>query len=208
MSLFAPDKGELVGSRASDHDGCKDCGDIATRARISGQGTMVLFIVKRDLSGIPPERLRLDQREIASACLQVKVEGKRIRYISSAVMPVDGRAVDVFGADSVDLVKQAHQSAAVPYYPHRRRRSGSDLELPPPRYVQIPTFAASRRRSVGRPGPAEGVGSERKRRVPARSGSVAGRRSAVLLDVLRDPRARPGSADAQRDAGERERDPP
>jgi hypothetical protein len=30
-------------------------------------------------------------------------------------MPVDGRAVDLFGAASAELVKQAHQSAAVPY---------------------------------------------------------------------------------------------
>jgi hypothetical protein len=76
---------------------------------------MALFVVERDLSGVPPERLRLDQRDIASACLQLKAEGKRIRYISSAVMPADGRAVDLFGADSAELVKEAHVSAAVAY---------------------------------------------------------------------------------------------
>ena len=76
---------------------------------------MALFVVERDLSGVPPERLRLDQRDIASACLQLKAEGKRIRYISSAVMPADGRAVDLFGADSAELIKEAHVSAAVAY---------------------------------------------------------------------------------------------
>lgn len=76
---------------------------------------MALFVVERDLSSVPPERLRLDQRDIATICLRLKAEGKRIRYISSAVMPVDGRAVDLFGADSADLVRQAHVSAAVPY---------------------------------------------------------------------------------------------
>jgi hypothetical protein len=76
---------------------------------------MALFVVERDLSGVPPERLRLDQRDIASACRQLKAEGRRIRYISSAVMPADGRAVDLFGADSAELVKEAHVSAAVAY---------------------------------------------------------------------------------------------
>lgn len=76
---------------------------------------MALFVVERDLSSVPPEQLRVDQRDLASACLQLKAQGKRIRYISSAVMPADGRAVDVFGADTVDLVRQAHVSAAVQY---------------------------------------------------------------------------------------------
>jgi hypothetical protein len=87
----------------------------ADSASISARHRMALFVVERDLSGVPPERLRLDQRDIASACLQLKAEGKRIRYISSAVMPADGRAVDLFGADSAELVKEAHVSAAVAY---------------------------------------------------------------------------------------------
>ncbi|HEY7203360.1 MAG TPA: nickel-binding protein [Methylomirabilota bacterium] len=76
---------------------------------------MALYLVERDLSRVPPERLRLDQRDIASACLQLKGEGKRIRYISSAVLPADGKAVDLFGAGSAELVKEAHDHAAVPY---------------------------------------------------------------------------------------------
>ena len=76
---------------------------------------MALFVVERDISRVPPERLPLDQRDIATACLQLKAQGKRIRYISSAVIPVDGRAVDLFGADSADLIRQAHVSAAVLY---------------------------------------------------------------------------------------------
>jgi hypothetical protein len=76
---------------------------------------MALFVVERDLSSVPPERLRLDQREIASACSQLKSEGKRIRSISSADMPADGRAVDLFGADSAELGEQAHVSATARY---------------------------------------------------------------------------------------------
>jgi hypothetical protein len=76
---------------------------------------MALFVVERDLSDIPPERLRLEQRGLASACIQLKAQGKRIRYISSAVVPADGRSLDLFGADDAELIKAAHVSAGVLY---------------------------------------------------------------------------------------------
>jgi hypothetical protein len=76
---------------------------------------MALFVVERDLSSISPDRLRLDQRDIASACIQLKALGKRIRYISSAVAPADGRALDLFGADSAELIKEVHATAGVQY---------------------------------------------------------------------------------------------
>ena len=76
---------------------------------------MALYVVERDLSSVAPERLRLDQRDVASACIQLKAQGKRIRYISSAVVPADGRALDLFGADSAEVVKDAHTAAQVPY---------------------------------------------------------------------------------------------
>ena len=76
---------------------------------------MALFMVERNLSGVPPERLRLDQRDIASACIRLKAQGKRIRYISSAVVPADARALDLFGADSAELIKEAHAVAGVQY---------------------------------------------------------------------------------------------
>jgi hypothetical protein len=76
---------------------------------------MALFVVERDLSSVPPEQLRLDQRDVASACIQLKAQGRRIRYISSAVVPVDGRALDLFGAENAELIKEAHASAGVQY---------------------------------------------------------------------------------------------
>lgn len=76
---------------------------------------MALFVVERDLSDIPPERLRLEQRGVASACSQLKAQGKRIRYINSAVVPADGRSLDLFGADDAELIKAAHVSAGVLY---------------------------------------------------------------------------------------------
>src|SRR5262245_1466906 len=117
MSAFAPHKRELAEREPREDAERMASAKIAWRKRLGqdlGPG-IALFVVERDLSSVPPEQLRLDQREIASACSQVKSEGKRIRYISSASMPADGRAVDLFGADRAEQVKQAHVSADVPY---------------------------------------------------------------------------------------------
>jgi len=76
---------------------------------------MALYVVERDLTDVPPERLRLDQRDVASACIQLKSQGKRIRYMSSAVVPADGRSLDLFGAESDEVVKEAHAAAGVRY---------------------------------------------------------------------------------------------
>jgi hypothetical protein len=76
---------------------------------------LALFVVERDLSNVSPEQLRLNQRDIASACMQLKAQGKRIRYIGSAAVPVDGRALDLFGADSAELIKEVQASAGVHY---------------------------------------------------------------------------------------------
>jgi len=76
---------------------------------------VALYVVERDLTEVPPEQLRLDQRAVASACIQLKSQGKRIRYMSSAVVPADGRSLDLFGADSDEVVKAAHAAAGVHY---------------------------------------------------------------------------------------------
>lgn len=76
---------------------------------------MALYVVERDLSNVPPEELRLHQWDIASACLQLKSQGRRIRYISSSIMPADGRSFDLFGADRAEVVQEAHSAARISY---------------------------------------------------------------------------------------------
>lgn len=76
---------------------------------------MALYVVERDISQIPPERLRLHQRDVASACIQLKTHGKHIRYISSVVVPADSLGLDLFGADTADVVKEAQLAAGVFY---------------------------------------------------------------------------------------------
>lgn len=105
---------------------------------------MALYVVERDLSDVAPERLRLDQRDVASACIRLKAQGKRIRYISSVVVPVEGRGLDLFGAESSDVVKEAHTAARVPY-----SRIVQILDLTPS-FVHRGTSRS--RRSLGRIG--------------------------------------------------------
>jgi len=74
---------------------------------------MALYVVERDLFNVPPEQLRLDQRNVVSACTQLKAQGKRIRYISSAIVPTEGHGLDLFGAESAEVVKEVHDVAAI-----------------------------------------------------------------------------------------------
>ena len=76
---------------------------------------MALYLVERDLTDVPPDRLRLEQRDVASACVQLKALGKRIRYISSAVVPADGHCLDLFGAENPEVIEEAHGAAGVQY---------------------------------------------------------------------------------------------
>ena len=76
---------------------------------------MGLYVVERDLGNVAPEQMRQLQRDVATACRQLKSEGNRIRYISSSVVPVDALALDLFGSDSAELVERVHAAAGVPY---------------------------------------------------------------------------------------------
>ena len=76
---------------------------------------MALYLVERDLGAVSPDQLRLDQRAVASACSQVNGLGRRVRYINSAVIPTDGRALDLFGAQSAETIKEVHGLAQVAY---------------------------------------------------------------------------------------------
>jgi hypothetical protein len=78
---------------------------------------MGLYVVERDVSSVTPERLRDDQRLVATACLELKRRGKHVRYISSVVVLGEGRALDLFGAQNPDVVREVHTAAGV-FYSH------------------------------------------------------------------------------------------
>jgi hypothetical protein len=76
---------------------------------------MALYMVERDLGAVSPDQLRVDQHAVASACHQLNERGVRVRYINSAIVPTDGRGLDLFGAQSPETVKEVHAVAQVAY---------------------------------------------------------------------------------------------
>jgi len=74
-----------------------------------------LYLVERNVGDISPDRIRVHQHALNSACSRLNGIGKRVRYINSAVVPTDGRAMDLFGAESTEAVKEIHAVAQVPY---------------------------------------------------------------------------------------------
>lgn len=76
---------------------------------------MPLFAVERDLSQIPPERLRADLKGLVAACHRLQGLGKRVRYISSAVFPSEARGLCLFGAEESEWIREANDAARLPY---------------------------------------------------------------------------------------------
>ncbi|HEY4912103.1 MAG TPA: nickel-binding protein [Methylomirabilota bacterium] len=120
---------------------------------------MPLFAVERDLSQIPPERFRTELKGLVGACARLKGNGKRVRYISSAVFPAEARGLCLFGAEQPQWVHEVNQAAGLPY-----SRIFAVLDLTPTgvrrdlscgrRPAEEPTVGARARGSVpGSPGP-------------------------------------------------------
>jgi Protein of unknown function (DUF4242) len=76
---------------------------------------MPLFAVERDLSQVPPERLRADLRSLVSACARLQGLGKKVRYISSAVFPAEARGLCLFGAEEPQWIREVNEAARLPY---------------------------------------------------------------------------------------------
>ncbi len=76
---------------------------------------MPLFAVERDLSQVPPDRLRADLRSLVSACERMQGLGKKVRYISSAVFPAEARGMCLFGAEEPQWIREVNEAARLPY---------------------------------------------------------------------------------------------
>ncbi len=76
---------------------------------------MPLFAVERDLSQVPPERLRADLRSLVSACERLQSLGKKVRYISSAVFPAEARGMCLFGAEEPQWIREVNEAVRLPY---------------------------------------------------------------------------------------------
>ena len=76
---------------------------------------MALYLVERNLDAVASNQLRLEQEAVADACRQLNGVGKQVRYISSMLIPMDARGLDLFGAQSAETIKEAHAIARVAY---------------------------------------------------------------------------------------------
>lgn len=76
---------------------------------------MPLYAVERDLSQIPPDRFRSDLRGLVKACERLQSLGKKVRYISSAVFPVEARGLCLFGAEEPQWIREVNEAARLPY---------------------------------------------------------------------------------------------
>ena len=76
---------------------------------------MPLFAVERDLSQVPPDRFRSDLRGLVKACERLQSLGKKVRYISSAVFPVEARGLCLFGAEEPQWIREVNEAARLPY---------------------------------------------------------------------------------------------
>jgi Nickel responsive protein SCO4226-like len=119
---------------------------------------MPLFVVERDLSQVPPERLRVELKGLLAACRRLQGLGKRVRYISSAVFPSEARGLCLFGAEEPQWIREVNEAARLPY-----SRIFPVLDLTP---VGVPREVSCGRRPLSGPDvrarvgePAEGVGT-------------------------------------------------
>ncbi len=75
---------------------------------------MGLYMVERDLRSLPYEQLRVALQRVSAACTRLKLQGKKVRYISSVVFPTEGRGLCLFGAEDPAWVKEANDAAGLP----------------------------------------------------------------------------------------------
>jgi hypothetical protein len=76
---------------------------------------MPLYAVERELGHVTPEQLQLGLQEILRLCQQFGLQGKNVRYISTVVLPAEGRGLCVFGAQNSEWIKEVQDAAGMPY---------------------------------------------------------------------------------------------
>jgi hypothetical protein len=73
------------------------------------------FIVDRDLLGLTTEGLGEQRRCLQEAARRASRGGQPVRYLRCTVIPDQGRCIDLFEADSAELVRQVNDTAQLPY---------------------------------------------------------------------------------------------
>ena len=76
---------------------------------------MPMFIVERDLIGLTAEVLAEHRRCLQEATLRASRGGLGIRYLRRTFTRAQDRCLDLFEADSAELVRQVNDVAQLPY---------------------------------------------------------------------------------------------
>lgn len=76
---------------------------------------MSVFMVERDLKGIPMEDLAAAQKAAIGKAGEMRESGSDIRYIRTTFAPEDGRCMCLFEAGSDAEVKRLNDEAGLPY---------------------------------------------------------------------------------------------
>jgi hypothetical protein len=109
---------------------------------------MALYWVERNFGRGSFDQLGHHQEELMVASAQLKRDGKKIRYITSILLPTERRGLDVFGSNEPDLVRAVNDLAHMPC-----TRILPILDMPPGPIEYGMPYPKSRRRHAVRAGP-------------------------------------------------------
>ena len=76
---------------------------------------MSVFMVDRELPGISMEQLAGAQKAAIQTCNEMTAAGKAVRYIRTTFVPGESHCMCLFEASSQELVKEANDTAKLPY---------------------------------------------------------------------------------------------
>jgi hypothetical protein len=76
---------------------------------------MAVYMVERDLKGIPMEQLAAAQKAAIDTGKAMTAQGKSVRYIRSTFVPGEGKCMCLFEAPSPQSVKELNDTAKLPY---------------------------------------------------------------------------------------------
>ena len=76
---------------------------------------MPVYMVERELKGIPMSDLAAAQQLAIKTANAYKASGTPMRYIRSTFAPEDGRCMCLFEANSPDDVKRLNDDCGLPY---------------------------------------------------------------------------------------------
>jgi Protein of unknown function (DUF4242) len=76
---------------------------------------VAIFLVLRQLPGVTRDQYAAAQQAASDAAHQASAGGRDVRYLGGFFMPAGGRAICIFGAESLADVTAVNERAGVPF---------------------------------------------------------------------------------------------